>query len=73
MSCPRCAGRLYLDSDYAGRFLSCINCGNLIPLDCYDPEGGLDTRQHHYGPRGPRKGKLRGMTAAQRRSRRQPA
>lgn len=39
MTCPRCQGRLYEDSDQHGRFLSCINCGYLEPIDSYDPNG----------------------------------
>ena len=26
-SCPRCRGDLVLDSDYYGRYVSCIQCG----------------------------------------------
>jgi hypothetical protein len=26
-SCPRCRGDLFMDSDYYGRFVSCIQCG----------------------------------------------
>ena len=44
--CPRCGGFLYEDGDLAGRFLSCVNCGELIPLDHYDPSGRLSEGKH---------------------------
>lgn len=63
MGCPRCAGTLYKDEDTYGRFLSCLNCGYLKALDHYDPAGQPDKRQ---GVGGPRRGRLKGMTAGQR-------
>ncbi len=70
MTCPRCGGHLYEDDDYAGRFLSCLTCGELIPLDTinyigpsYDPEGKRDNTRYTSGR--PRKGPLRGQTPAQ--------
>jgi len=64
MTCPRCANRLYEDDDYAGRFLTCLNCGYLEPLDRYDSTGTPPSpRQGKGSPRGPR---LRGRTRAQR-------
>ena len=62
-ACPRCAGQLYEDSDTHGRYLSCLNCGYLTPIDGYDPEGKRETYRAHYTPRQPR---LRGRTAKQR-------
>ena len=62
-ACPRCGGSLYQERDYAGLYESCLNCGFLRALDRYDPEGKRDLRQ---GGKGPRRGKLRGMTRAQR-------
>ena len=64
-SCPRCAGQLYEDSDRYGRFLSCLSCGYLQPVDAYDPEGLRDAHR----PRGNRRtGQpiLRDRTAKQR-------
>lgn len=29
-ACPRCRGDLFLDSDAYGRFVSCIQCGNIL-------------------------------------------
>jgi DNA-directed RNA polymerase subunit M/transcription elongation factor TFIIS len=29
-ACPRCNGDLYLDSDYYGYFLGCIQCGHTL-------------------------------------------
>ena len=29
-ACPRCHGDLYLDSDYYGHFLGCIQCGHTL-------------------------------------------
>lgn len=29
-ACPRCRGDLFLDSDAYGRFVSCIQCGNVL-------------------------------------------
>lgn len=63
--CPRCAGPLYEESDIHGRYRTCLNCGFLEALDSYDPEGKRQpSARNQRGSN--RKGKLRGMTTAQR-------
>ncbi len=62
--CPRCAGQLYRDDDCYGRYLSCLNCGYLLPLDHYEPDGKRDNTRYASGR--PRKARLRGQTVAQR-------
>jgi len=29
-SCPRCHGDLFLDTDYYGQYVCCIQCGNTL-------------------------------------------
>ena len=66
MTCPRCNGLTTLEQDQYGTYRSCLHCGFLDALDGYDPEAKPPLRGHNQ--RGlNRKGKLRGMTRAQRR------
>ena len=66
MTCPRCAGRVVIEDDYLGRDAVCINCGWRSPLTGYDLEAKPPPRRAGR----PHAGRLRGMTAAQRRPRR---
>lgn len=61
-SCPRCGGQTYEESDRYGRYRTCLQCGQLTPIDAYDPEG--KTQPAYRGKaRTPR---LRGLTYKQR-------
>ena len=64
MNCPRCDGPLYHDADTYGRFLSCLICGYLEPLDLYDPSGKTEPIRVRKG--GKSRPRLRGMTSGQR-------
>ena len=61
--CPRCAGQLYTETDRYGTFTSCLQCGDLQPIDSYDQEA---KREPRYRGRATTKRTLRGQTYAQR-------
>jgi hypothetical protein len=37
--CPRCTGDLYVDWDWHGRFITCVQCG--LSKDVTERDGGL--------------------------------
>lgn len=47
-ACRRCAGDLYLQSDFNGQFFTCIQCGALVdhstPISVVDPAERYEPR-----------------------------
>jgi len=60
--CPRCNGQLYEESDRFGRYVTCLQCGALDPMDSFDAEAKLQPN-FRAKARAPR---LRGRTYKQR-------
>ncbi len=48
-ACPRCRGDLFLDSDYYGPSVSCIQCGHILQ----EPLAGVMASPSNYSPAPP--------------------
>ena len=61
-ACRRCSGDIYLQSDFHGEFLSCIQCGDLVDGSVPVPVGGTAQARKRPVAR-PKRSRGRGVAA----------